>query len=63
MKVVQSGNGKINRYDFISTVDEIFKESTSIEDIVSRYTQMKKDLDSVFRQNVALKCTESEDTE
>lgn len=52
-----------DRYDFMSIVDEIFKECNSVEDMVSRYTQMRKDLDEVFRQNVALKCVESEDTE
>ena len=62
MKVAISGNGK-DRYDFISLVDEIFKESSSIEDSVSRYVQMKKDLDESFRQNVALRAFESEDTE
>ena len=53
----------MDKYDFMSTVDEIFKESTSMEDMVSRYVQMKKDLDGIFRQNVALKSFESEDTE
>lgn len=52
-----------DRYDFMSLVDEIFKESTSIKDMVSRYVQMKKDLDEAFRQNAALKSFESEDTE
>ena len=61
MKVI-SGNGK-DRYDFISLVDEIFKESPSIEDTVSRYTQMRKDLDESFRQNIALRAFESEDAE
>jgi hypothetical protein len=62
MNIGISGNGK-DRYDFISLVDEIFKESLSIEDTVSRYVQMKKDLDETFRQNIALKTFESEDTE
>lgn len=53
----------IDRYDFMSMVDEIFKECHSVEDMVSRYTQMRKDLDEMFRQNVALKGAESEDTE
>ena len=44
-----------DRYDFISIVDEIFKETDSIEDTVSRYIQMRKDLDESFRQNIALK--------
>ena len=62
MKVLISENSK-DRYDFISLVDEIFKESSSIEDTVSRYTQMRKDLDETFRQNIALRAFESEDTE
>ena len=45
----------MDRYDFASVVDEIFKESGSIEDMVSRYTQMRKDLEDLFRLNVALK--------
>lgn len=44
-----------DRYDFVSLVDEVFKEADSIEDMVSRYVQMKRDLDETFRQNVALK--------
>ncbi len=62
MEVAISGNGK-DRYDFVSLADEIFKESTSIEDMVSRYKQMRKDLEESFRQNIALKSFESEDTE
>ena len=45
----------MDRYDFATVVDEVFKESNSIEDMVARYVQMKKDLDCIFRQNVALK--------
>ena len=45
----------VDRYDFATVVDEIFKESESIEAMVARYVQMKKDLDSIFRQNIALK--------
>ena len=44
-----------DRYDFSTVVDGVFKECSSVEDIVSRYTQMRKDLDDLFRQNVALK--------
>lgn len=45
----------MDRYDFASVVDDIFKECNSVEDMVSRYTQMRQDLDDLFRQNVALK--------
>ena len=44
-----------DRYDFATVVDAVFKECNSVEDMVSRYTQMRKDLDNLFRQNVALK--------
>ena len=46
-----SGNGK-DRYDFISLVDEIFKEGTSIDDMVSRYTNEKG-----FRRYLSSKCS------
>ncbi len=63
MKVVQHGQGKADRYDFATVVDQIFKESISTEDAVAKYTQMRSDLDDLFRQNIALKVFESEDTE
>lgn len=45
----------MDRYDFASVVDDIFKECNSVEDMVRRYTQMRQDLDVLFRQYVALK--------
>lgn len=45
----------MDRYDFASVVDDIFKECNSVEDIVARYIQMKKDLDIIAMQNVILK--------
>ena len=45
----------MDRYNFDSVVDDIFKECISVEDMVSRYLQMRKDLDILFQQNVALK--------
>lgn len=45
----------MDRYDFASVVDDIFKECDSVEDIVSRYMQMRKDLDNLYCQNIALK--------
>lgn len=42
----------MDRYDFASVVDDIFKECKSVEDMVSRYTQMRKDLADLFQQNV-----------
>lgn len=45
----------MDRYDFANVVDSIFKESGSLHDMVARYVQMKKDLDNLFQQNIALK--------
>lgn len=45
----------MDRYDFASVVDDIFKECDTIEDMANRYTQMLNDLANLFRQNVALK--------
>lgn len=50
----------MDRYDFSCVVDTILKESKSIEDMVSRYSQMLKDMESLFRDNVALRVFESE---
>ncbi len=44
-----------DRYDFMTVVDDIFKESTSTEDMCNRYAQLKKDLDSIFQQNLKLR--------
>ena len=43
-----------DRYDFMSVVDDIFKDSANIEEMCDRYVQLKKDLDSIFQQNLAL---------
>lgn len=48
----------MDRYDFMSTVDDIFKECNSTEELAIRYMQMKKDLDSMYTQNIALRCSE-----
>jgi hypothetical protein len=45
----------MDRYDFMSMVDDIFKECDSLEDVANRYVQMKKDLDSLYLQNITLK--------
>jgi hypothetical protein len=45
----------MDRYDFMSLVDDIFKECDSLEDLANRYVQMKKDLDSLYLQNLDLK--------
>lgn len=51
----------MDRYDFANVVDGIFKESGSLHDMVARYVQMKKDLDNLFRQNIALKSDEEKE--
>jgi len=45
----------MDRYDFASVVDDIFKECNSVEEICNRYIQLKKDLDILFQQNITLK--------
>lgn len=45
----------MDRYDFISMVDDMFKECESTEELANRYAQMKKDLDSMYVQNIALR--------
>lgn len=45
----------MDRYEFMSIVDDIFKECNSIEELANRYIQMKKDLDSMYVQNIALR--------
>lgn len=45
----------IDRYDFASVVDDIFKECDSVEEICNQYIQLKKDLDNLFQQNILLK--------
>lgn len=45
----------MDRYDFMSVVDDIFKECNSIEELANRYVQMKKDLDSLYLQNITLR--------
>ena len=52
---MKGGAEMMGRYDFASVVDDVFKEYKSVEDMVARYVQMKKDLDDLFRQNIAVK--------
>ena len=44
----------MDRYDFMSVVDDIFKECNSSEELTDRYVQMKKDLDGLYSQNRTL---------
>ena len=44
-----------DRYEFMSVVDDIFKEAGSLQDMVAKYIQIKKDLDNIFKQNIASK--------
>jgi hypothetical protein len=39
----------------MSMVDDMFKECNSMEELAIRYVQMKKDLDSLYLQNIALR--------
>lgn len=47
----------MDRYDFMSVVDDTFKECKTPEEIANRYAQMKKDLDNIYLQNIALRGT------
>jgi hypothetical protein len=49
----------MDRYDFMSVVDDMFKECNSMEELAIRYVQMKKDLDSLYLQNIALRQAET----
>jgi hypothetical protein len=48
----------MDRYDFMSVVDDIFKECETKKDIADRYIQMNKDLYDLYLQNLALKQAE-----
>jgi hypothetical protein len=47
----------MNRYDFMSMVDDLFKECNSTEELANRYAQIRKDLDSLYIQNIVLIAT------
>lgn len=47
-----------DRYEFANVVDDIFKSCRTIEDVCKVYVQLKKDLNGLFQQNVALKSVE-----
>jgi plasmid replication initiation protein len=50
----------MDRYDFASVVDDIFKECKTIEGLCSRHAQLKCDLENLFRQNISLIIAEKE---
>lgn len=50
----------MDRYDFASVVDDIFKECKTIPELCNRYGQLKADLDNIFKQNIALVAAVSE---
>ena len=50
----------MDRYDFMSMVDDIFKECDSIEELANSYVQMKKDLDGLYLQNIVLRQPETD---
>lgn len=45
----------MDRYDFMCVVDDTFKECKTPEELANRYAQMKKDLDNIYLQNIALR--------
>jgi hypothetical protein len=45
----------MDRYDFMSLVDDIFKECITEKDLEIRYLQMKSDLDNLYAQNLNLR--------
>ena len=47
-----------DRYEFASVVDDIFKKCKTIDEMCVCFVQLKKDLNCLFQQNVALKSTE-----
>lgn len=53
----------MNRYDFSCTVDDIFKQCATVEELCEVYTQLEKDLQELFRQNVTLKISETRGVE
>ena len=48
----------VDRYEFASITDDIFKSCRTIEDMCRVYVQLKKDLNGLFQQNIALKSVE-----
>ena len=50
----------MDRYEFASVVDEIFKECKTVQAVCDRYGQLKTDLDNLFKQNLSLIVTLSE---
>lgn len=44
----------MDRYDFASVVDDIFKGVKTTEEVCNIYVILKNDLDNLFRQNVSL---------
>jgi len=45
----------MDRYDFMSLVDDIFKECKTEKDLETRYLQMRLDLDNLYTQNLNLR--------
>ena len=50
----------MDRYDFASVVDDIFKGCQTIEEICNIYVILKNDLDNLYRQNMSLLVAETE---
>ncbi len=50
----------MDRYDFDSVVDDIFKGCKTIEEICNIYVILKNDLDNLYKQNISLLVAENE---
>lgn len=44
----------MDKYDFMSVVDDTFKECKNLQEITDRYTEMLKALRSLYVQNLNL---------
>lgn len=50
----------MDRYDFASVVDDIFKGCKTISEVCNIYVILKNDLDNLYQQNMSLLVTENE---
>lgn len=47
-----------DKYDFMSVIDDIFKECKTISDVNFRFVELQNTLTDLFNQNIALKVAE-----
>ena len=50
----------MDRHDFASVVDDIFKRSKTIEELCNIYVIFKNDLDNLYRQNMSFLVNKNE---